>query len=184
MVQIFSIGMVTFTLQVLGIMEFLNNHPAIIAALIGGLVALFVKFIDKWLDGRNKTIKTADKVLEIETAEKEKLKTEQKELMKEQQAWWKLQNDRLKAEHFEESNNYKVYLREAREINHSAINQIMAQQNIILGMQREMILQGMNVPEVSMLELSRFMLPVWKGEKEKEDDLHKTDTGMVTDTEK
>ncbi len=141
-----------------------TDHPAITAVLAGAVSALAVKYVDKWLEGRNKTIKTADEVLKVEAARQERLEKQQQELLDEKEAWYKLQNDRAKADHFEKETRYREQIKEASQINHKAINQIMAQQNIILGMQRTLILNGLDIPEISMLELTKFMLPVWENE--------------------
>lgn len=186
MVQILGITVFGFLLQAVGAMEFFNTHPAVASAMVAGAVAFAVKFIDKWLDGRNKTITTADKVLELEKADKQKqleteredrriLKEEQAKLLAEKETWWKAVNDRIKAEHFETKQHYRVMMRESREINHAAVNELMRMQNIILGMQRTMILAGLEVPEVSEIQLTKYMIPVWEQEKEdNEHEQHKT----------
>ena len=145
-----------------------NKNPAIASIIAGVLAAVIVKYVDKWLEGRNKTIKTGDKILELEHADKKELREKQEKLMAEKEAWYKSQLDRTNAEKFEANTRYRTNLKEAREINHAAINQIMSQQNIILGMQRTMLLKGLEIPEVSILELTKFMLPMWEQELEGE----------------
>lgn len=146
-----------------------NNYPGTTAALAGGTVALLVKFVDKWLEGRNKTVKTADKVLELEHADKKALREEHQKLMAEKEAWWKTQNDRLKAEKFEIETRYRLNSKESREINHGAINELMRLHNLILGLQRMLVLNNLDVPEVAMIDLTKFMLPAWEQEREEND---------------
>ncbi len=190
MVQIFSITMMGFAVQAAGLLEFFNAHPAVASAIVAGLVAFAVKFIDKWLDGRNKTINTADEVLKLEQADKQKqleaereerktLKEEQRKLLEEKENWWKAVNDRLKAEHFDFKQYHRQRMTESREVNHAAVNELMRMQNIILGMQREMILAGLPVPAVTEIQLTRFMIPIW--EREKEEHEHENDINQHED---
>lgn len=158
-----------------GLVETANAHPAITSVLAGGFIALSVRFVDKWLEGRNKTIKTADKVLELEQAEKKALREEHAKLMGEKESWWKSQLDRERADHFAVKQRYELNTKESREINHKAINELMRLQNIILGMQRSMVMAGMEVPEAAHIDLTRFMLPTWEQQRdEQDDDQHKT----------
>jgi hypothetical protein len=165
------------------IIDTMTDHPAITSVLAGALAAISVKYVDKWLEGRNKTIKTADEVLKIEAAKQERLEKQQQDLLDEKEAWYKLQADRAKAEHFEKETRYREQIKEASQINHKAINQIMAQQNLILGMQRILILNGLDIPEVTIIELTKFMLPVWENEAESKGDTDGQKQHITVDTE-
>jgi hypothetical protein len=154
-------------------LSIVDEHPAIISVLAGTIAALAIKYVDKWLEGRNKTIKTADEVLKIEDAKAERLEKQAAELLAEKEAWYKTQNDRIKAEYFEKEQrwlereeHFRRFSTEAMEINHSANSELMKQQRIILGLQREMILKGLTVPDVTILEITKYMLPAWELEKE------------------
>ena len=149
--------------------EAANAHPAITSVLAGGFVALAVRFVDKWLEGRNKTIKTADKVLELEQQEKKELRDEHTKLMAAKEAWWNQQADRLKVEMFAIRQQRRAERTEASEINHKAINELMRLQNIILGMQRSMVMAGLTVPEAAQIDLTKFMLPVWESERDEDE---------------
>jgi hypothetical protein len=147
-----------------------NKNPALTSILAGIIIALGVRFVEKWLEGRNKTIKTADKVLELEHEDKKELRTQHAKLMAEKEAWWIKQNDRLKADLFEVRTRSRADRLEADQINHSAINELMRLQNIILGMQRSLVMNHIEVPEVAHLDLTKFMLPAWELERDEQDE--------------
>lgn len=158
------------------IVDTANAHPAITSVLAGGFIAVGVRFVDKWLEGRNKNIKTADKVLELEHAEKKELREAHAKLIAEKEAWWKLQLDRVNADLFSVRQKARTERMEASQINHKAINELMRLQNLILGMQRTLVMNNLDVPKEAYIDLTRFMLPVWEDEK---DDQHETaDTTM------
>ncbi len=124
----------------LDILEGVGEHPAITSILAGGTVALAIKFIDKYLDGRNKGVKTADKVLELEQQERKELRASHLLLMEEQKTWWHGQNTRLRAEIFDIWTRARRDRIRAEKTNHAAINEIMRLQHLVLGMQRTLII--------------------------------------------
>lgn len=151
-------------------LDTINKYPGLTSALVGITIALGVRFIDKWIEGRNKTVKTADKVLELEHADKKELRDAHNLLMKEKETWWKLQKDRVEAELFEVRQHARADRVTAQQTNHAAINELMRLQNIVLGMQRIMVLNHLEIPEVAHIDLTKFMLPAWEDERDEQDE--------------
>ncbi len=168
-----------FSGEATSLIDTAGKYPAFTSALAGIIVALGVRYIDKWLEGRNKTVQTADKVLELEHADKKELREEHGKLMAEKEAWWKLQNDRLKVEAFQERQGRREERVVAQGINHSAINELMRLQNIILGMQRTMVINNLTVPEVAHIDLTKFFLPVWEEERDENTNTDRTEEPTV-----
>lgn len=160
--------------EVTELVDTATKYPAITSALAGVIVALGVRFVDKWLEGRNKTITTADKVLELEHADKKELREAHERLITEKESWWKLQTDRAKAEAFQERQGRREERVVAQAINHSAINELMRLQNIILGMQRTLVINHLEIPEVAHIDLTKFFLPAWEEERDDNTDTNTT----------
>jgi uncharacterized membrane protein YhiD involved in acid resistance len=168
-VRLTTICLVAIVLTTLAdLTEIASLHPALTATLAGVLTAYGVKYIEKWADGRNKSIKTADKVLELEHADKKELREQHAKLMAEKEAWWKLQNDRTLAEKQDIEQHARLHRREARETNRAAVNELMRLHNIILTQQRTLVMNGLPVPEMKDINLTQFMLPTWESEDEDE----------------
>lgn len=150
--------------ETVAVVDSANKYPAATATVAGVGAAVLIKLIDVWYDNKknlreakHKEHATADKVLELEQQEKRDLREGFRKLYAEKEQWWQRQNDRLKADAFE-----------ARQRNHLAVNEIMRLHTLLLGMQRTMILNNLTVPEITFIEMSKLMLPVWEDERDEQ----------------
>lgn len=151
--------------------EATTKHPAIISALVGGSVALFIKLIDVWYENRktertarkNQTV-TADKVLEIETVEKRELREEMRRVRNEEK---QLAAERLaisQAETFE-----------ARQRAHRFGNEVMKLQSLIIGLQNSMHANNIPIPEITFTPYHDLMF----GSKAEQDALEQRRTELA-----
>lgn len=131
-----------------------SHNPAITGGIIGGAVALAIKLVDVWYENRKnqresqqKEHATADKVLELEQADKQLLRDEFKRLSQEKEIFYKSQLDRLRAEIFE-----------VRTANHLSVNEVMRLYHLILGLQEKLIKAGLEVPEITFVPLTKFLI--------------------------
>lgn len=148
-----------------------NSHPALISGLVGGVVALLIKLIDKQIEIRKRTTASADKVLEIETAEKKEIRDEARRLRKEAQ---QLADEKLllsKAETFE-----------ARARAHRLGSEVMKLQNIVLGLQNTMAAHQVPIPEITFTEYSVLMFGTDEQQKELTDQINRLHEQMTRDT--
>src|SRR5882724_11821984 len=134
--------------------EAVAHNPAVTGGIIGGAVALLIKLLDVWYENRKnqresqqKEHATADKVLELEQKDKEQLREEFKRLSQEKETFYKAQCDRLRAEVFE-----------VRTTNHLMVNELMRLYHLILGLQEKMIKGGLEVPEITFVPLTKFII--------------------------
>jgi hypothetical protein len=137
-----------------GAIDAATQHPAIISALVGGSIAIAIKLIDVWYEskkskreGHLKEIATADKVLELEQADKQRLREEMRALSQEKELFYRQQIDRIKVELFD-----------TRTSNHQAVNEVMRLYHIIIGLQRTMIENKLQVPEITFVPLTKFLI--------------------------
>lgn len=131
-----------------------DAHPAIISGLVGGLIAVSIKLIDVWFENKKnkresqqKEHATADKVLELEQVDKQRLRDEMRALAAEKELFYKQQIDRVKVELFD-----------VRASNHQAVNEVMRLYHIIIGLQRTMIENKLEVPEITFVPLTKFLI--------------------------
>jgi hypothetical protein len=132
-----------------------SKHPALISAMVGGSIALLIKLVDVWYDNRKnqrearqKSVASADKVLEIETQEKRELRISMNRLRSQERLFWQEQTLNAKAESFE-----------ARSRAHRFGGEVMRLQSIILGLQN--VMAGADpplaIPTITLTEYSVLM---------------------------
>jgi hypothetical protein len=149
-----------------------NAHPALISGLVGGIVALLIKLIDKQIETRKRTVASADKVLEIETAEKREIREEARRLRREAQ---QLGDEKLllsKAETFE-----------ARARAHRLGSEVMRLQNIVLGLQNTMAgaQPPIPIPQITFTEYSVLMFGTDEQQKELQEQISRLQEQMRRD---
>lgn len=135
------------------------QHPAVVAGIVGGTVAILMKLADMWWDARKqrnassqREVISADKVAELSKAERAELREGMAALHAKELLFWQQQlqanNLKLAASRMAEA--------EARIVGHTIIREVMKLQSYIISVMA-LVPRGVKVPPIQFRDYNQLV---------------------------